>query len=452
LLVAINLTSNLSAVGIGSLARSSEDLFMSAGHGVAVKMLHIFGDKLWGHEPSLTLQVPDLKPKELSEQDFPELGADIKSKPKSEAAALPESTPANEEVSKSVSDIVVGQTSIDKSESNETVMDQLDQLVIHEKGQEGILREVEEEESPEEKLKAAFLAALKNHGKTLQLPVLTSNFFRNFVVPEYDGQIDLKKTKYKKLSNFLNEMVKEGFIVVKEESKGVDKITTVDMSHSGIVNFITDYKPSKTNGDQKPLFYSELQELYVVTDAVAPFFAKMDHKRGEGIPEAQIRKIVREYISQNNLPTESPYSKAYILDDTLKDICDCAIASLSVICNCIMMEMHHSYQMNASTPGNSTNKPSIQMSLATRSGNKKVTLVTNIDCYGIILTEFIKLCKEGAAASTTLVKLPNQKREVLQIQGNQIRFIYNLLTDKYKIPPKCILGLEFARSAKKSKK
>ena len=92
------------------------------------------------------------------------------------------------------------------------------------------------------------------------------------------------------------------------------------------------------------------------------------------------------------------------------------------------------------------------MSLATRSGNKKVTLVSNIECYGIIVPEFIKLCKQGAAASTTIVKLPNQKREQLQIQGNQVRFIFNLLTETYKVPPKCILGLELAKDGKKHKK
>ena len=81
-LVGVNLTSNRAAVGVGILPRSSDDMYMSGGHGAAVKMLHLFGDKLWGHEPQLVQQVPNLRSAPLTKDDFPALGADTKkSKP-----------------------------------------------------------------------------------------------------------------------------------------------------------------------------------------------------------------------------------------------------------------------------------------------------------------------------------------------------------------------------------
>ncbi|XP_011177800.1 eukaryotic translation initiation factor 2D [Zeugodacus cucurbitae] len=452
-LMAVNLVSNQSAVAIGYLPRSSDDLYMCGRQGVAVKMLHIFGDKLWGHEPTLIQQVPLVKAAPLTKDDFPELGG----KPKKDgndklsladivAATQMPDTPKQDATLPEVEKLEISNNEIDTETGKNITTEHAEN--------EGAEESEEDAETPEMILKNAFLAALKNHGKTLQLPLLTSNFYRLYVVPEAPQPIDLKKTKYKKLSNFLNEMIDQGFIVVREESKGVDKITSIDLDHPEVVNFITDFKPPKqaADGEQdQPLFRSELTETYVVTDATAPFFAKMNIKRGEGVPTAQIKKIIREYISKHNLPKADPTGGTIQLDETLEKLCNIKSATVSQICSAITNKMEYSYQM-CELKNVASNKPLIQMSLATRSGNKKVTLISNVECYGIIVPEFIKLCKQGAAASTTVVKLPHQKAEQLQIQGNQVRFVYNLLTETYKVPPKCILGLELAKDGKKHKK
>ncbi|KAH8313219.1 hypothetical protein KR067_002006 [Drosophila pandora] len=431
-LMAVNLTNNKSAVGVGQLARSSDELYMCGGHGVAVKMLHLFGDKLWSHEPSLVQQIPMVKTKALSVDDFPALGAETERK----KVATP--TP-----SAPVTFSSVAQT--EELETNTAALSLDDQP-----SQEASDEEPDEDVSPEAILRNAFLSALKNNGKKLPLPLLTSNFYRLYVVTEAAEPIDLKKTRYKKLSNFLAEMVDQGFIVVREESKGVDKIISVDLEHPEVVNFITDVKANEANGaaSETPLFHSELKEMYVVTDATAAFFTKLNFKRGEGIPAGQIKKIVREYVSKHGLL--NPLTKLVQPDETLTSLYGNREASLSEMCSLITSKMEHSYQMCSGK--DTSGKPLIQMSLATRSGNKKVTLVSNIEAYGIILAEFIKLCKQGAAASTSVVKLPHQKHEQLQIQGNQVRFVHTLLTETYKVPPKCILGLELAKDGKKKRK
>lgn len=439
-LIAINLTSNESAVGVGVLTRSSDDLYMCGGHGSAVKMLHIFGDKLWGHEPSLVLQIPDKAPAKLTEDDFPALGAEPSVKTK--ATENPSSN--GEEVNKAENDEKQNQES--ESLQNNELTENLENLEIQPEPEPDAVAVADRI------LKNAFLTALKHHGKEITLPLLTSNFYRLHVVPEAKTQIDLKKTKYKKLSNFLNEMIDEGFIVVREETKGVDKIISIDYEHPELVNFIADAKSpteDQENGHQ-PLYHSEMTELYLVTDAVVAFFTKLNYKRGEGISSVQVKKVLREYVSKNNLPIADPVKKSIKLDECLQQICGRTEAPLETVYNIILSKMKHTYEMR-STKDVPKNKPLIQMSLATRSGNKKVTLVSNIECYGIILPEFIKLCKQGAAASTTIVKVPNQNREMLQIQGNQVRFIFNLLTETYKIPAKNILGLDLAKPVKKKK-
>ncbi|XP_018791392.1 PREDICTED: eukaryotic translation initiation factor 2D [Bactrocera latifrons] len=457
-LIAVNLVSNESAVAVGYLPRSSDDLYMCGRQGVAVKMLHIFGDKLWGHEPTLIQQVPLKKAAPLTKDDFPELGTKQDKQKKDENVKL---TLADIVASTQMTDTINREPTLPDVERLEISSSEIDietnKNISIENGENVVVEESKagSETTPEMILKNAFLAALKNHGKNLQLPLLTSNFYRLYVVPEAPQPIDLKKTKYKKLSNFLNEMIDQGFIVVREESKGVDKITSIDLDHPEVINFITDFKPPKqaADGEQQdqPLFRSELTETYIVSDETAPFFAKMNFKRGEGVPTAQIKKIIREYISKHNLPKADATDGTIQLDETLEKLCNSKTATVSQICSAITSKMEYSYQM-CELKNVASNKPLIQMSLATRSGNKKVTLISNVECYGIIVPEFIKLCKQGAAASTTIVKLPHQKAEQLQIQGNQVRFVYNLLTETYKVPPKCILGLELAKDGKKHKK
>lgn len=69
----------------------------------------------------------------------------------------------------------------------------------------------------------------------------------------------------------------------------------------------------------------------------------------------------------------------------------------------------------------------INIKVETRSGNKKVTLIDNLELFGIKLTEFSKECQHGVAASTTTSKLPGKKYDQLMVQGNQVLFVYNLL-------------------------
>lgn len=82
-----------------------------------------------------------------------------------------------------------------------------------------------------------------------------------------------------------------------------------------------------------------------------------------------------------------------------------------------------------------------------------MTIISNLDSYGINIPEFAKAIKLGVAASTCMTEVPGYKTEQLLVQGNQVQFVYDLLTSQtYKIPRGSITGLEFAKKDKKKKK
>ena len=91
------------------------------------------------------------------------------------------------------------------------------------------------------------------------------------------------------------------------------------------------------------------------------------------------------------------------------------------------------------------------LNVETRSGNKKVTLVTNLETYGVDPKALAKEIRVGAAASTSVTAAPGQKAGAKQllVQGNQVNLVGAILTEKYNIDKKHIAGLEKGEKKKK---
>lgn len=440
-IVAVNLTSNTSAVGIGTLARDSEDLYMSGGQGICVKMLHVFGDKLWAIEPSVTQQIPlngpvVKAPTLNNENDFPALGAE----PSTSSSATKDVTPAKtDEIQDKLENITI---------TNENLTDEI---------------------SPDEVLKRMFLSALKLSKKELlnSLPILVGTFYPLYVQkqsqPNPDKPITVKDTTFKKLSTFMKRMSDDGFIVVREETKGVDKIISINYDHPELVSHVA-VKDKNVQNENKAeatphLLLTKMTELYVVNDATKKLFNSLGVANGKALDSAQIKNYVKDYVARNKLL--NAVTKEVTLDDILVEICvgqrennDVILMSLENITAIVLSLMDNTFEMRSQSGPQMKGgkKPIIQLSTATRSGNKKVTLVSNLEAYGINIADFSKACKIGVQASTSITKVPGTNIDQFQIQGNHVRFIHKLLTDTYKVAPGNISGLEFAKKEKSKKK
>lgn len=61
--------------------------------------------------------------------------------------------------------------------------------------------------------------------------------------------------------------------------------------------------------------------------------------------------------------------------------------------------------------------------------NFKVTLVNNLEAFGINSKDFSKEC-QNIGASATVTDDPGKKTPSVLVQGNQILYVYKLLTGK----------------------
>lgn len=94
----------------------------------------------------------------------------------------------------------------------------------------------------------------------------------------------------------------------------------------------------------------------------------------------------------------------------------------------------------------------IEIILAQRASNKKVTVVRNLEAYGLDPCSVAATLQQRCQASTTVTAAPGLKDSLqVQIQGNQIHHLGRLLLEEYRLPRKYIQGLEKAPKPGKKK-
>ncbi|CAG7785587.1 unnamed protein product, partial [Allacma fusca] len=152
---------------------------------------------------------------------------------------------------------------------------------------------------------------------------------------------------------------------------------------------------------------------------------------------SQARKYTAEYIRKHQLPLPNdnstvrldPVLKTLIAQGNTSEVPE--TAKWEEIMNRVLYKMSRSFKIT--TDGNSGfsqkgKLPMIDIRIANKAGGKKVTLINNLEAYGINMEEFSRECQRGVAASATINQVNGLKTPQLQIQGNQINFIEKILT------------------------
>ncbi|KAK8750423.1 hypothetical protein OTU49_014820 [Cherax quadricarinatus] len=459
--VAINTTDNKVPLAVGVTAHSSMDMYMCGRHGKGVSILHVYRDQLW--EMGTRSPPPNLGPPDImlsgqvileSEDGAAEIIGDGET---NENEIVKEPSP--EQVIDAVQELDLGddqtpdsssslspETSTPQEEIVQTTMtgpEVMDKLLLH-----------------------CFLKAWKTSGKKVALPILTSNFYRLHMIPACpDGtSLDIKKSSYKKLSKFLNSMAKKELIQVKEFPKGIENITAVNWAHEDIKSFTVDQeetsiKPDINKKDNSRAFIPPLiEEVNQVSGDTVQFYRANGLSKGDVLTVAEVRSIVTDYIKRKGLQKEG--QKMVTLDPLLHEA---VVNKKEGFKETLRWDEIFSRMLGKMAPAVRITRHGsvpiirkgklelIELAVAKRSGNKKVTLVYNASLYGIDEAEFAHQIQVGVAASTSVGPAEHKPQGTTQVlvQGNQVAFIGKLLLETYQLPRKYIRGLELAGKSKK---
>jgi len=164
-------------------------------------------------------------------------------------------------------------------------------------------------EKMDELLMICSLKALKYCIKKEMLPILSSTFYKKYVMsfcPE-GIELDIKKTSFKKLSTFLQLLDAEHIIKFNVGSNGIAEITQVIHSNSKFQEINMEENPElKENNDQ---YTTPVKEIYIVTPVLQPIFSEFLCRKGDELPLSSIRRYVTEYIKKYELQDKADPSE-----------------------------------------------------------------------------------------------------------------------------------------------
>ncbi|XP_047696575.1 eukaryotic translation initiation factor 2D isoform X2 [Prionailurus viverrinus] len=453
-LCAIALLGNRAPVAVGVAAMSTAEMLTSGLKGRGFSVLHTYQDHLWrsgdkSSPPSLAplaLDPPDLSEEKESVQADPALQGDLR-------RLTLEGEEENGEVQRICGEKSLSEASEDPSfrglnpdpTDSKTLQEQMDELV-----------------------QRCFLHALKCQVRKADLPLLTSTFLGSHMLsccPE-GRQLDIKKSSYKKLSKFLQHMQQEQIIQVKELSKGVESIVAVDWKHPRITSFVI-AEPSPASqtiqegSREQPYHPPDIKSLYCVPASMTLLFQESGHKKGSILEGGEVRTIIINYVKRNDL-VDADNKNLVKLDPIL---CDCILEKNeqhtimklpwdSLLTRCLE-KLQPVYQVTFPGQEPIVKKGRIcpiDITLAQRASNKKVTVVRNLEAYGLDPCSVAAILQQRCQASATVTPASGAKDSLqVQIQGNQVHHLSRLLLEEYQLPRKHIQGLEKAPKPGKKK-
>lgn len=446
---AVKVVNNRAPVAVGTAAMSSSEMQTSGMKGRGVCILHAYMDTLWAFgDKSGPPTLPD--PNE-TEEDVNEGESDSENQLQMEEGGL----------------------EVHSQEVTDQVCTGVEEMSVHDQIQQDEEKTTEEDHRSQQELMDSllfqcFLHALKMKVKKSELPLLTSTFLRNhmFACCPNGQQLDIKKSSYKKLSKFLQTMQQQHSLIrVKELTKGVESIVEVDWKNPALRSFsvceetIDDTDPVQ-EGDfvyQPP----EITTVYSVSSRVESLFLDARRRKGDVLQPAEVRVILTDYVKKNELVAEN--NKNFVMINPT--LCDCLLEKSEYqevesikwddLFSRTMSKMQECYQIVF--PGQEPivkkgHLDPIDITVASRGSNKKVTLIKNLELYGLDPAIISTALQHRVQASSVLQPLPGAKdRVIVQIQGNQIHRVGNLLLDDYKVPRKYIQGLDKAPKGGKKK-
>ncbi|XP_054251791.1 eukaryotic translation initiation factor 2D isoform X1 [Indicator indicator] len=452
-LCAVTLLGNRAPVAVGVATMSTAEMLAAGMKGKGFAVLHTYMDHLWeygdkSYPPTLAPLVTGSAEKESTEDEEETEGTE------------PGSSSTDPLQHVDIGDLSLKEALVGKEELSENR--------AAETAQDASTEEAEDSRTPQEQMDAlfnqCFFHALKCKVKKSELPLLTSTFLRShmFSCCPAGQQLDIKKSSYKKFSKFLQCMQHQKILQVKELNKGVESIVEVDWKHPDVRAFAvpegfasaSSAQDSRSEEREQGYHAPEIIPLYGVSTKMIPLFQESGHKKGSILSSSEVRNIIINYVKANELVDET--NKNFVKVNAI--LCDCLldkseqdeISSLKwddLLSRCLerLQPLHQVTFYGQEPVVRKGNIEPIDITIAQRSSNKKVTIIKNLELYGLDPQCVANILQQKVQASATITPVPGTKDRVqVQIQGNQIHHLAKMLLEEYKLPRKYVQGLEKA--------
>ncbi|RIA94354.1 hypothetical protein C1645_709568 [Glomus cerebriforme] len=304
-----------------------------------------------------------------------------------------------------------------------------------------------------------YQALLEKLTPTAPLPMPTSQFYSAYILPcrpvGTENEVDIKKSSYKKVTKFLNAMEKKGIIKIKG-SREDSILTHVDWKHDSLNSF----RPHKTiKKATASTATDEGHPSIQIKKVFKPKGAAIDLFRAQGqnvetntVYEAEeIKSIVLDYLKSHNL-SDKQDPKFIIPDEQIREVLinksggrvpDKWVRNDLVKEITSKMEDYHYVILPNHDPELRKGLPkSIQIVESTRTGNKIVTNIRGLENYGINPNDLIeplqRLCASSVSVNPTPQSSPKKPLMEVMVQGPQIKLIKKYLIDTKGFPEKYI--------------
>ncbi|KAK5578503.1 hypothetical protein RB653_008175 [Dictyostelium firmibasis] len=346
-------------------------------------------------------------------------------------------------------------------------------------------------EEMDEILLISFLGAIKKGITDSELPMVLKTVFTKHMLyyqPKDRYEISIKKSSYKKVSVFLKEMQKQGFIELKEPTPGNIVLSRINRNNpiygrfklGEIVGPTMNQNNSGDNSDdengdgdssddddtfgstQKEFIQIKcINEVYSMPKQLKDYLneknSSQEEKDSNDIKKkyylsSEIQKLVSSYIIENKL--EDPQKRSKIkLDTFLNKLVPNSLIQKSMDVNGLieknsyfMAFKDHSLkrylEINRVDDSKEFKEYDQIVIQVKKIANRFVILVSNLELFSIPIKELANEGQKLFAASTSIEKLNSQK-STLKIQGNDLNRVSQHIQKKYSIPKKYISEIDF---------
>ena len=336
-------------------------------------------------------------------------------------------------------------------------------------------------EEMDERIRRAFLNALKAKLKKGDLPILINVFWGDFVIPcaAEGAPVDLRHSSYKKLTKFLEVMAEKGIVKIEEPSPGVHQITSFDKSIPEVSKFkvdealLTESGPStnakaNTNTAAPPLSTSSyttsaspdekkalVVELFGAPQSLQPLFLGLGQEKRHLYTKKEVVDFLWTYAHKENLGDKGACKLDELLQKALYKKGQEPPASLpkKELAELFLSKMTNFHEVNRGGYSEIKKGPvkPVVITLEQRQGGRKhITRVSGLESFAIPPKDLAEELRQQCAASTSVKNVEGKVGGVeVMVQGLAVRQAADHLVKKYEVPRKYIQNVDRTKAKKK---